>query len=198
MAGSFELTQGGFGFEGFQIDEFNALMAIGAAEFAGNPELVEAYLAATVQSRFTDYTLAGGAFLGRTCNFDPISWDPDVNALLGSPPFTGVYVFGEGTFPIYDFSCLLRLSAGAGIGAFYFAEGPTYGGKLEGSVSGEALCIVSIKGEAKLAGLKSGSDFRYHGHASVKGKAGLCPLCVKFNRQIDTRYSTGSGWSVSY
>ena len=90
----------------------------------------------------------------------------------GPPPFTGAYVYGEGTFPLVDFGCVFNVSAGAGVGIFYFLEGPTYGGRMNAHVAGEALCILSVRGDLDLVGLKRGSDYSFSGRGGVKGMGG--------------------------
>jgi hypothetical protein len=123
--------------------------------------------------------------------------DPDVGSVLGTPPFTGGYVYGEGTWPLVDFGCVFNISASAGTGIFYFAEGPTYGGKIHAGVSGEALCVISVKGEIDLVGVKSGDDFRFTGAGKVKGKVGACPFCKRFNKTVRLTYENG-GWDADY
>lgn len=195
LAGSFELTGGALDFEAFRINELRATVAFGEEEN---------YLSAATEMEFSDYRLAGGVFFGRTCTLAPIAlWDPEVAALLGEPDptFTGAYVYGEGWIPISEAllgipaSCMFRISAGVGAGAFYFAEGPTYGGRLFAGISGDALCLVSIKGEARLVGVKQGDDFRFSGSGNVAGRAGKCRFCVRFSRTVNLSYSEGR-WNV--
>ncbi|RKX40361.1 MAG: hypothetical protein DRP64_12760, partial [Verrucomicrobia bacterium] len=99
LGGSFEMVEGQIGFESFAIDEFYAAVAFGA---------LENYLSASFRCSFTSYEVAGGGFFGKACSLDPFSWDPDVQEILGDPPFTGVYVYGEGWMPIVDYGCLFR------------------------------------------------------------------------------------------
>ncbi|MCC5840188.1 MAG: hypothetical protein JJT96_08690 [Opitutales bacterium] len=197
LAGAFELTGGALDFEAFTIRALGASVAFGTQEN---------YISAATEMEFSDYRLAGGVFFGRTCTLQPIElWDPEVAALLGppDPTFTGAYVYGEGWIPIseallgFPASCMFRISAGVGAGAFYFAEGPTYGGRLFAGISGDALCLVSIKGEARLVGVKQGDDFRFSGSGNVAGRAGKCRFCVRFSKTVNLSYSEGS-WSVDY
>ena len=191
LAGSFEVL-GGLKFETFEITELSAAIAFG---------LNENYLSAATRIRFNQYMMAGGIYFGRTCTLDPIKlWAPDVAAVIGTPPFTGAYVYGEGWFPLNEAlgipsSCLFNISAGVGAGAGYFVEGPTYIGTLFAGLSGEVLCLVSVTGEAKLIGVKQGSDFRFSGNAKVSGEAGSCPFCIKFNKSFGIRYENDS-WSL--
>ena len=80
LSGSFEMTEGTIGFEAFDITELYAAVAFGA---------LENYLSASIHCTFTEFDVEGGVFFGRTCSLDPFAWDPDVQAILGDPPFTG-------------------------------------------------------------------------------------------------------------
>jgi len=184
VAGSFEVL-GGLTFETFEIIELRAAIAFGATEN---------YLSAQTRIKFNQYELAGGIYFGRTCTLDPIKlWAPDIAEVLGAPPFTGAYAYGEGWFPLNEAlgipsSCLFNIRAGVGAGAGYFVEGPTYVGAIFGGLDGEVLCLINVRGEAKLIGVKQGSDFRFKGTAKVSGKAGSCPFCIKFKKSFGIRY----------
>jgi hypothetical protein len=115
------------------------------------------------------------------------------------PEFTGIYFYGEATFPIYGTgTCLFNISGKAGAGVFYFVEGPTYGGRLTMGVYGEALCAVEIGGEVSLVGLKSGDSYAFAGTGSMYGKAGYCPFCLEATFTINFSYTDAGGWSVDY
>jgi hypothetical protein len=189
MAGSFEMVEGTIGFETFVITEFCAGAGFG---------LYENYISAAAAAEFGSFEVAGGAFFGRTCTIDPIEmWDPEVADVLGEPPFTGIYVYGEGWMPIVDYTCIFRIKAGAGAGIFMFAEGPTIGGKIMLGASGEALCVVGIEGEVKMAGAKSGDDLTMKGSGRISGRAGSCPFCVKYSKTIEFTYKNGD-FSADY
>ena len=123
--------------------------------------------------------------------------DPEVGDVLGEPPFTGAYIYGEGWIPIYDYGCVFRIKAGAGFGVFYFAEGPTYGVHIMLGAEGEALCVVSVRGEVDIYGLKQGDSYRASGKGKIKGKVGSCPFCVKFNKTVTITYDDGE-WDADY
>ena len=187
LGGSFEMVEGQIGFESFAIDEFYAAVAFGK---------LENYLSASLRCSFTSYEVEGGAFFGKTCSLDPFSWDPDVQKILGEPPFTGVYVYGEGWMPIVDYGCLFRVKAGVGAGIFYFVDGPV-GGKIFLGASGEALCVVNVSGDVTLVGLKDGDDMRMNGKGRISGRVGSCPFCVKFGKTVTITYDNGS-WDADY
>lgn len=189
FGGALEMTRGEVSFEGFTIRDFGAALAFGAGE---------AYLAARAGMDFQDYHVAGALFFGKTCTLTPLFLvDPEVAAVLGDPPFTGAYVYGECGMPIYGNSCVFRVEALVGAGVFFFVEGPTFGGKLVADISGEALCAVHVSGGMTLIGLKDADGFVYRGEGRVSGSIGSCPFCLKFRKKLSAvnRYNT---WSVSY
>ena len=189
IGGSFDMT-GELSYETFVITELGAAVAFG---------LNEAYLAAEVGLRFSSYELSGGVFFGKSCSIDPLVLiDPDVASLLdGAGSFTGAYAYGVAWMPIIGSGCMFNVSAGVGAGVFYFAEGPTYGGKMLAGVSGEALCAVSVKGEIEMIGLKQGDAYKFSGTGRISGKAGACPFCVKFRESVKLTYEDGD-WDVDY
>jgi len=193
VGGSFEMTGGSLNFEAFKITEFVASVGVGTDE---------CYIAAAARMEFSSYEMAGGIFFGRTCSIEPLEKiDKDVAELLGSGSFSGAYVYGEVWLPISEIvlgipaSCMFNISAGVGAGAFYFLEGPTWGGQMLLGVSGEALCVVSIKGSVKMIGVMKGNSLSFTGRGSLKGKAGACPFCVKFSKSAKIGYQDGD-WSI--
>ena len=191
MGGAFEMTSGTIRFETFEIYELAADVMFGSTEN---------YLAAAIGLRFGEYDVAGGVFLGRSCDLDPLKMiDPLVAEVVPTSSITGIYAYGEATFPIYGTgTCFFNISAKAGAGVFYFQEGPTYGGRMTLGVYGEALCAVEVGAEISLAGSKSGDSYNFAGHGRVYGKAGKCPFCVKANFQVDFKYTDAGGWDVDF
>jgi hypothetical protein len=106
-------------------------------------------------------------------------------------------VYGEAWIPIVDFGCVFNVAAGVGAGAFYFVEGPTYGAKILLGAKGEALCVVTIRGEISMVGVKSGGELSASGQGKLSGKAGACPFCVKFNKTVTATFKNGR-WDVDY
>lgn len=195
MGGSFELTDGEISFESFKITDMGAALMFGASEN---------YLAAKLGVAFNGYEAFGGVYFGQTCSLDPLLIvDEDVAEVLGepNPTFTGVYVYGECHIPVSEAAlgipatCMFRITAGVGAGAFYFVEGNTLGGKIYASASGEALCVVSIKGEVTLIGLVQNGDLSFRGKGRLSGQAGPCPLCVKFGKTATVTFQDNS-WDV--
>ena len=196
LGGSFEMTQGSIGFETFKITTL-AASAMFSIPNGGNPEN---YFAAVVGLDFGSYDLAGGIFLGRSCDLEPLEMiDPLVASVLPGLTFTGIYAYGEATFPIFGTgTCFFNISAKAGAGVFYGQEGPTYGGRMSLGIYGDALCAVSVGGEIDLVGAKTGNTYAFAGHGRVFGEAGVCPFCVKANFQCDFQYTDASGWDVDF
>ena len=189
FGGAFEMTGGEIGFESMSVTR------LGAAAMFG---LDENYLAAEVGLKFDSYELAGGIFFGRTCTVEPLKLvDPDVTKVLGSPPFTGIYAYGEAQIPIVNAGCLFNLSARAGAGVFWFEEGNTYGGKMTVGATGRALCAVGVGGDLTLVGSKSGNDYSFYGKGRIWGEVGICKLCTKFSEQVELTYKNDK-WSYDY
>jgi hypothetical protein len=195
LGGSFELTRGVISFEAFKITDMGAAIMFGK---------FENYLAAKLGLAFNSYEAYGGVYFGRTCTLEPLLLvDKDVAQVLGEPDptFTGIYMYGECQIPISEValgipaSCMFNISAGIGTGAYYFLEGNTLGGKMSASVTGEALCVVSIKGEVTMIGVLTGGELRFRGKGRISGKAGPCPICIKFGKTATITFQDGS-WDV--
>jgi len=189
FGGAVEMTEGEIGFESM------AITSLGAAAMFGKDEN---YVAAEVGLAFDSYELAGGVFFGRTCSIDPLELvDPDVTQVLGDPPFTGIYAYGEAQIPIINASCLFSISAKAGVGVFWFEEGNTFGGKMLVGATGKALCAVEIGGEVVLVGSKSGNNYSFFGKGTIFGEVGVCPLCTTFNESVSLTYKNDK-WSYDF
>ena len=105
--------------------------------------------------------------------------------------FSGGYLYFEVWAPLYDFSCVFRLKAGIGLGLGYFVEGPTYVGKLKLGAEGEALCVVTIRGEAVLIGVKRGDEFTFRGKGTLSGKIAF----FKFKETVNFKFAESEGWT---
>lgn len=194
MGAGFELTgKLKFGNQ-FIIEELGAAMMFGAEE-----NYFSAALAMKVGKGFG---AKGGVMFGRTCSLLPFFWDQDVAKVLGDPPFTGAYGYGEFTIPINQLigiksTCFFTLTATVGSGIGVFAEGPTYVAKMKLGVHGEVLCIVSVTGEIVLVGVSNPSGPRLLGSGKLEGTIGYCPLfCIKFKKTASMQYENGK-WSKS-
>ena len=154
--------------------------------------------------KFSSYDFSGGIFFGRTCTLDPIKLlDPNVASMLGSPPFTGAYCYGQGWIPVSEVvldipaSCMFDISAGVGAGSFFFLESMTFGGKMFLGISGEALCLVSIEGDVTMIGVKHGTDLEFKGTGHFEADVGPCPFCFKFSKSVGIQFKNLS-WHIDY
>lgn len=190
LGGAFEMTEGRIGYETFSITELGATVMFG---------LTENYLGAKASLEFGSYEAGGGFFIGTTCDPDPLTLiDPLVEPLV-SMPFSGIYAYGECSFPIFGTgTCLFNISGKAGAGVLYNSVIPEYGGRMTLGVTGEALCAVTVGGEVSLAGVKSGGDYNFAGRGRIFGEVGKCPFCVNFDKSVEFFYTDASGWDVDY
>ena len=193
VAGKLEIT-GGLNFEAFSVDSLSAFVAFGASEN---------YLAASAKLTFQSYAGAGGFFFGRTCTTDPLSWDPEVAAIVGTPPFTGVYVFGEAWVPVSEAllgipaTCFFRVDANVGCGMGYFLEGPTFIGRAKMGLSGRVLCIVSASASANLVGVANPSGVSMSGSGEFCATIGVWPAEFDICKTAHLKYQNKS-WSVDF
>jgi hypothetical protein len=195
LGGYFTQTAGKFDFDSVVVSDLTADVGIGSQQ---------AYLGARARVKVSEYEGFGGVFFGRTCSLDPLRRvDPDVADILGQPPFTGAYVYGEVWVPISEVAfgvpatCMFRVSAGVGAGVFYFAEGPVYGGRLKLGVTGEALCAVTIAGDIDLLGAMTPEGMKFRGIGTISGAAGECPLCLSFSDSLTLTYE-GGVWDAKF
>ncbi len=197
FGGGFEMTQGSISFETFKI---TTLAADAMFSIPDNDQHAENYFAAVVGMEFGSYGLGGGVFFGQSCTLDPIILiDPLVASILPGDTFTGIYAYGEVTMPIFTTgTCFFDISAKAGAGVFFAAEGPTYGGRLSLGIYGDALCVVSVSGEVDLVGAKTGNTYAFAGVGRVSGSAGIRPFRVEANFHCDFNYTDSTGWKVKF
>jgi len=181
------VTQGGIDFAMFNLNEFKAALAFGQ---------LENYISGSARIYVNGYEGAGGLFLGSTCTLDPIQlWDPQVAETLGTPnpSFTGIYGYAEAWMPVLvNAGCALRIRAGLGAGAFYFEEGPTYGAVALVGASGEALCVVDVKGTIKMVGVKNPDGITLNGQGKVKGSVDLGFTEISASIPVKGTYQDGN------
>jgi hypothetical protein len=199
LGGGFELT-GKLEYEAFAINFLGAAIALGAEEN---------FLSGAAGMRVNKYDVFGGIYFGRACTMDPIRlWDHDAASLLGGNSFTGIYAYGEGWVPVNELigipaSCLFNISAGLGMGAGVFLEGPTFVAKMTAGVSGEALCMVNIKGQLTGTASLEGLDLNVLDGLSVKakgtvgGKFGPCPFCLEVEQSVALTFKQGK-WKLDF
>ncbi len=193
LGGGIELT-GEINFEAFKIKYLGASMGFGQ---------LENFFSCAARVAINKYEGMGGLFFGKTCTLDPFFWDPDVQGILGNPPFTGAYVYVEVWIPVSEAllgipaTCFFQVSAGAGAGVGYFVEGPTFVGKMLLGANGDVLCLVSVGGEIKLVGVKNADGLRLKGSGKLYGEIGWCPFCISFSKSVGLEYHNNS-WEVDF
>lgn len=193
MGAGFEMN-GALEFATFKITYLGAQAAFGADEN---------YFSAACALEFNSYKAKGGIFFGRTCTLDPFFWDTDVQGLIGKPPFTGVYAYGEVWIPVSEAllgipaTCFFEISAGVGLGAGFFVEGPTFVGKMLLGCSGSVLCLASLEGSIKLIGIKNADGLLLKGSGTLEGCLGPCPFCLCASKTVGVTYKNGS-WDVDF
>jgi len=189
----FELN-GELSFATFKITYLGAQMAFGAAEN---------YFSGACGLEFNSYKAKGGIYFGRTCTLDPFFWDKDVQGIIGKPPFTGVYAYGEVWIPISEAllgipaSCFFEVSAGVGLGAGFFVEGPTFVGKMFIGAYGSVLCLASLEGDITLVGVKNAEGLQLKGKGRLEGCLGPCPFCICAEKTVGVTYKN-SKWDVDF
>jgi len=204
--GGLEVLAEGVSMQPVNFDRMSVLLNIGGNDpsFSDFEFYVAAEAEATlfkssspVQLPWTNFELFGGLFAGRTCSDAPYAaWlPPEVTSALPNLPFTGAIAAVDGKFPFYDVGCLMRLKAGANVGAWGAvhhspgAESPAtfgVGAFMGGKVSGDFLCLLSGQGSLFMqSGLGSGGPF-LAGTIEGQLELGKCPFCL----EIDGHYST--------
>jgi hypothetical protein len=192
MGGSIELAGGKAKFEKFGLTDFGATAMFGKEEN---------YVGARAKAEFNKKAIRVGFFFGRTCSKEPLELvDKDVASILGDPPFTGGYVYGEMTYPLNEIlgipsTCFLSLTGTIGAGIWVFIEGPEYGGKMYMKIVGEVICVAEIGGEITLLGGKSGNDYKLAGKGRLwvevcflfcfEGEAGVRVKCRNSDCEFD-------------
>ncbi len=198
LGGSVRLY-GNMNLYGMVTPELNAVFALGYQEchLAGFGKMNGLGGAGAVDAGF---------FFGRACSLSPLmKFDDQAPALLGqvpASPFTGAYFKVVGWNGVPDLGCVFRVRTEYGLrGYARVAPNPVLAGAaLHGSVSGDLLCLLGARGEAKLVGEigpETGLDLS--GSATLGGKLGYCPLCKKFSRTVGLGFKSQTGkWEVKF
>lgn len=192
LGGGFNLVSGKLGFDGMDVTSLAGSVNISARQ---------RYIAASTRVKVSGFEGGGGLFVGTSCSLDPLRLvDPQVATVVGTAPVAGIYAYGEVWVPISEVvfgipsSCMFRVSAGVGLGLFSF-DGPLNGGRLKLGLSGEALCAVSVTGEVSMVGVFTDDGMRFQGTGSIRGSAGICPLCLIYEDTLFLTYQ-GGAWDA--
>jgi hypothetical protein len=183
VSGMFDMT-GKLKFGGFTLKKAGFALAFGEQEN---------YLAANCRAQVgKSLEIAAGIFFGRACSYDPLKVSIGAvspflvkelkpEELFGAPPFTGGFVFAEGTFPVWSFGCLMEIRMTVGGGGWYFVEGPRYGGIAKVGAQGTVLCILNGGFDGTVIGSQISPDEGMVYVGSIRGKVsiGWCDFCIE-------------------
>jgi hypothetical protein len=213
--GTIETLTDGLSMQPVNFDRMSATVAVGADQGATDFEF---YIAAEAEATlfgssgpisppYSNFKLHGGLFAGRPCTDLPYAaWAPQPIQDQLTPPFVGVITSVDGKFPFYDVGCLLRIKAGAAVGAFGFVESDPadygsfnfgVGSYLRGEVSGDFLCLLSGSGAIELSGSATQDGATFHGAIETNLELGPCPFCIKVDSDFGVTMNTASDPAIS-
>ncbi len=184
IGGSLDIG-GGASFEGCELKDIGATLAIGQME-----NYFAARLDATVPILGIPVNMKAGLFAGHACSLDPLKYvDPEADQVLLSHPadFTGVYVQYGGGLSLSDLlglgglGCVLNADATVST-AYYWQGGAslgTIGGRQKMGVDISLICVLSGHLDfAEFLALDTSGSLTVGGSANVCGSIGPCPFCV--------------------
>jgi hypothetical protein len=91
---------------------------------------------------------------------------------------------------------MFQVSAGVGMGAGFFLEGPTFIRKAKLGRGGDFLCVASIYGDIIMAGKKGKDGLHLLGSGTFEVE--LCAIiCVSASKTVEMQYKNGS-WDVDF
>jgi len=197
-------TAGNIGFTEFVIYD---------PAFAAGIGLQEVYLGASAGAIFSDIQAEVAFLVGKTCNQDILlELDPKVAQYIPLPAtgFTGAYVRGAASVPIYTNGCPLTIGLAADVGAWILKGPPiTIGGLVGGGAYGKVGCVGALRGQIRAIGqVNSDGDFSFVGEGFGVAGLGLCEpagwTSLERSRQdtlcgtADAVFTAGyvNGWSV--
>lgn len=181
--------------------------------FAAGIGAKEVYLGASAGAVFSDIQAEVAFLLGKTCNQDVLlELDPKVAQFIPIPAtgFTGAYVRGAASIPVYTNGCPLTVGVAADMGAWVLKGPPlTAGGLIGGGAYGKVGCVGALRGQLRALGqFNSNGDISFVGDGFGAAGAGLCEpagwTSVERSREddlcgtADARFTAGyqNGWSV--
>ncbi|MHA7879548.1 MAG: Calx-beta domain-containing protein [Saccharospirillum sp.] len=181
--------------------------------FAAGLGAQEVYLGASAGAVFSDIQAEVAFLAGKTCNGDVLmELDPEVAQFIPIPDtgFTGAYVRGSASIPVFTTGCALTIGVSADMGSWVLAGPPlTLGGLVGGGAYGKVLCIGALRGQIKaLASVNTDGDITFVGEGFGVAGAGFCEpaswTSVSRSRRDswcatgDARFQAGyqNGWSI--
>lgn len=181
--------------------------------FAAGIGLQEVYLGASAGAIFSDIQAEVAFLVGKTCNQDILmELDPKVAQYIELPAtgFTGAYVRGAASVPVYSNGCPLTIGVAADMGAWILKGPPlTLGGLVGGGAYGKVGCVGALRGQIRALGqVNTDGDITFIGEGFGVAGLGLCEpagwTSVERSRQdglcgtADAVFTAGyqNGWSV--
>lgn len=181
--------------------------------FAAGIGVHEVYLGAAAGAVFSAIQAEVAFLVGKTCNQDILmELDPNVAQYIPLPDtgFTGAYVRGAASIPVYSNGCPLTIGAAADIGAWILKGPPlTLGGLVGGGAYGKVGCVGALRGQIRAIGqVNTDGDMTFIGEGFGVAGLGLCEpaswTTVERSRQdglcgtADALFTAGykNGWSV--
>lgn len=181
--------------------------------FAAGLGTEEVYLGASAGAVFSDIQAEVAFLVGRTCNNDVLfELDPEVAKFIPIPDngFTGAYVRGSASIPVWATGCPLTIGVSADMGSWVLAGPPlTLGGLVGGGAYGKVLCVGSLRGQVRaMASVNTDGDVVFVGEGFGVAGVGFCEpaswTSVSRSRGDswcatgDARFQAGyqNGWSV--
>lgn len=139
----------------------------------------EIYLGAAAGAVFSAIQAEVAFLAGKTCNQEILmDLDPKVAQFIPLPDtgFTGAYVRGAASIPIYSNGCPLSIGAAADIGAWVLAGPPvTLGGLVGGGAYGKVGCVGALRGQIRALGqVNTDGDMVFVGEGFGVAGLGLC------------------------
>ena len=147
--------------------------------FAAGLGKKEIYLGAAAGAVFSAIQAEVAFLAGKTCNQDVLmDLDPKVAQFIPLPDtgFTGAYVRGAASIPIYSNGCPLTIGAAADMGAWVLAGPPvTLGGLVGGGAYGKVGCVGALRGQIRALGqVNTDGDMTFVGEGFGVAGLGLC------------------------
>jgi hypothetical protein len=147
--------------------------------FAAGLGKEEIYLGAAAGAVFSAIQAEVAFLAGKTCNQEILmDLDPKVAQFIPLPDtgFTGAYVRGAASIPIYSNGCPLTIGAAADIGAWVLAGPPvTLGGLVGGGAYGKVGCVGALRGQIRALGqVNTDGDMVFVGEGFGVAGLGLC------------------------
>jgi hypothetical protein len=132
------------------------------------------YFGFSASGVWSTYGVEINVFVGQAQSMAPrANIDPFVvHFLEGVTKFNGFYAGAGVSYNIFDFDCALSLAAGANVAGWYISG--NFGLKVQGWIVGQALCLISVKGQLTILGGEVNDIFKITADFWIGGGLGWC------------------------